>query len=177
MRTLSAREVLDRLGRGEPVRDAQVSVPFDLRVLCDGDDLCVPVRLAGCRLAGLSAACVQFHDPVVLKHCTVESAEGAFFAAYFLAGLHLSGCSFQSAVDFQCGGHNKAPRAVLIEDTTFAGFVNFLDCWFEGPVAVRRCRFEAGTNLLGNKGRPYEVQFDLPPVIEGNHGDLGLDGG
>ncbi len=177
MRTLSADEVLERLGRGEPVHDARVSVPLDLRGHCDGDDVRVPIRLAGCRLAGLSAACVQIHEPVVLERCTVESAEGTFFAAYFLAGLHITGCSLQSAVDFQCGGHNKAPRAVLVEDSTFAGFVNFLDCWFEGPVVVRRCRFEVGTNLLGNRGRPYEVRFEVPPLIEGNHGDLGRDGG
>jgi hypothetical protein len=31
-------------------------------------------------------------------------------------------------------------------------------------------------NLLGNKDQPCEVRFDVPPAIEDNHGDLGLDG-
>jgi hypothetical protein len=177
MRTLSTEEVVELLRRGEPVRDARVSDPLDLRVLCDGDSLRVPVRLAGCHLSVLSAVCVQFHEPVVLEDCTLEAAPGAFFAAYFLGGLQISRCSFRSGVDFQCGGHNQGPRTVLIEDTTFEGFVNFLDCWFTGPVMVRRCRFEGGSNLLGNKGRPFAVQFDVPPVVEDDVGDLGLDGG
>lgn len=38
---------------------------------------------------------------------------------------------------------------------------------------VRSCRFEGRTNLLGKKGRPYAVQFNVPPVVEENAGDLG----
>lgn len=177
MRTRFGKDVLELLNRGEPVRDADVVEPLDLRLLCDGDALHVPIRLAGCRLAGLSGACVQFHAPVVLENCTIEAAEGSFFAAYFLAGLRVSGCTFRSPLDLQCGGHNQGGSEVVLTDSIFKGFVNFFDCWFEGPVMIRRCRFEGGANLLGNKGQPCEVRFDLPPVIEDNVGALDLDGG
>jgi hypothetical protein len=176
MRTQFGDAVLDLLRRGEPVRNATFADPLDLRLLCEGDDLRVPVRLTGCRLRRLDAACVQFHEPVVLEGCTVESP-ACFFATYFLAGLRVQGCTFSSALDFQCGGHNQGGSAILLADCTFRGFVNFFDCWFEGPVVVRRCHFQGGTNLLGNKGQPYEVRFDVPPVIEGNEGELGRDGG
>jgi hypothetical protein len=97
--------------------------------------------------------------------------------AYFFAGLRVAGCTFESPVDFQCGGHNEGEHEVVLYATAFRGFVNFFDCWFRGPVVVRDCRFEGGTNLLGNRGQPYEVHFDVPPVIEDDEGNLGLDGG
>jgi hypothetical protein len=65
----------------------------------------------------------------------------------------------------------------VLERTTFGGFVNFFDCWFTGPVVIRRCRFEGGTNLLGNGGQSVAVQFDVPPAIEENLRNLGVDGG
>jgi hypothetical protein len=171
-----AEEILGLLRRGEPVREAEASGPLDLRVLCGGDDLRVPVRLAGCRLWRLDADCVQFHQPVILEGCVVES-EASFFAAYFLAGLRVESCTFQSGLDLQCGGHNRGGHKITLAGTAFEGFVNFFDCWFEGPVVVRGCRFGGGTNLLGNQGRPYGVRFDVPPDVEGNWGDLSLDVG
>jgi uncharacterized protein (TIGR02996 family) len=176
--TAPAAEVLAALRRGEPICDTTVEGLLDLHLLCEGDDLRLPVRLGGCRLQGLDGVCIQFHRPVLLGYCTVEGVEGrSFYAAYFLGGLHVTGCSFESSVDFQCGGHNQAGHAFVLEGTSFRGFVDFFDCWFTGPVMIRGCTFERGTNLLGNLHTPGRVQFDVPPCIEGNKGRLDCDGG
>jgi hypothetical protein len=177
VRTLSAAEALGLLRRGEAVRDARILEPLDLRALTEGDELFLPVHFADCLLRQVEAVDLQFHERVALQNCTVQSADSAFFAAYFVGGLSVTGCTFESEVDFQCGGHNQGGAVVALEGNTFRGFVNFFDCWFEGPVVVRRYRFEGGTNLLGNQGHPCRVTFDVPPVIEENFGDLALDGG
>jgi hypothetical protein len=158
------------------VRNAAVAESIDLRAVCEEDELRLPICFAGCNLRRIEAVCVRFHEPVVLEGNVIE-AEGTFFASYFLAGLRVASCQFGSVVDVQGGGHNEGKREILLLNTTFKGFVNFFDCWFEGPVVVRGCRFEAGTNLLGNRGKPFAVQFDVPPVIEDNFGELSVDGG
>jgi hypothetical protein len=110
----------------------------------------------------------------VLEGCEIGNAE--LFSAYFLAGLSVAGCTFTGRVDFQCCGHNRSGTAVRLQDSRFLGFVNFFDCWYEGPFQVRGCAFEGGTNLLGNRGEPFEVQFDVQPELMGNTGTLDHDG-
>ena len=60
------------------------------------------------------------------------------------------------------GEGNKDGSIFALKDTVFHEFVNFLDCTFDGPVEIRGCRFEKGTNLLGNRGQPYAAQFRAP---------------
>lgn len=59
----------------------------------------------------------------------------------------------------------------------FIHFVNFFDCWYLGPVVIRRCHFVAGTNLLGNVDQPFVTSFKIPPVIEDTTGTLTMNGG
>lgn len=176
MRDWTAGEVLDHLKRGLPIRDARVADHVDLRDLCEPDGMRarVPVTFSGCELRALSGAIIEFEGPVVLKRTVVSAA--VFCGAYFLGGLRVEGCRFESDVDFGAGGHNRDGSELALTDTVFGGFVDFYDCWFEGPVLIRRCAFEKGTNLLGNVGEPIEVSFDVPPVIEETTGDLALSG-
>ncbi len=172
---ISPREALKRLGRDGVLLDVRVSGPLDLRSICDGDRMVRALRFERVALAGISAACVQFARPVDFRDCTIEDAD--FFAAYFLGGLLISSCRFAGPCNFECGGHNQGGSVVRIADTVFEEFVNFFDCWYEGPVEVHRCSFRGGTNLLGNKGEPFVVQFDAPPSLVGNAGTIDADGG
>jgi hypothetical protein len=95
-------------------------------------------------------------------------------SSYFSGGLLIDRCMLAST-HLSCGGHNRGGTAIVLSATTFKAFVDFADCQFEGPVLVRKCAFEAGTNLLGNRERPDRVQFAVPPVLTDNRGRLDLD--
>ncbi|UQN06553.1 hypothetical protein [Deinococcus sp. QL22] len=172
---MTAAEALQRLKTGEGLVGVEVRGQLDLQALEDTGGVRLPVLLRGCRLPAVDASDLVFHAPVTFERCHVDAA--LFYAAYFLQGARFEACTFGGDVTFECGGHNEAPAAFTLLNCTFQGFVNFFDNWYPGPVEVRGCRFEGGTNLLGNRGQPYEVAFDLPPQIEGNSGVLDADGG
>jgi hypothetical protein len=175
MRDWSVDEVLEHLRQGRAVRDANVAGLLDLDSLAVGDArrVNVPVLFLDCHLGGLLAPVLEFSEPVVLERTVIRGAV-SFPSGYFLRGLRVGACRFESDADFACGGHNAEDAAFALIDSHFAGFVNFFDCWFQGPVEVRRCAFAGGTNLRGNTRQPYEVRFDVPPVIEGVTGVLDL---
>jgi hypothetical protein len=128
-----------------------------------------------CVLADVDAACEVFSAHVVFENCRIKKA--LLHATYFLGGISVRNCRFQSDVDFQAGGHNNQGATVGLYDTVFEGFVNFADCLFLGPVEVRRCRFMKGTNLLGNRGdRGTEVEFHGGCLVDENVGDVAKNG-
>jgi hypothetical protein len=175
MKVLSGREAIDAIARTGALSDAQIQGPLSLRLLCDNDETCsTEIRLKRCQIELVDAPCVAFTRPVTLEDCTLARAE--FFSSYFLQGLSIRGTRFASPVDFQCGGHNGVDFPVRILDTVFEGFANFFDCWYMGPVEVMRCKFQRGTNLLGNKTMPYRVKFDVSPVVLDNEGFMDMDG-
>ena len=79
-------------------------------------------------------------------------------------------CTVHCRVDWFAGGHNNKP--ILIQDCTFKEFVDVGDCWFHDVVRLERVQFEKGTNLLGDRGSPYQVDFDTEPQIIGVEGIL-----
>ncbi|TDE85330.1 hypothetical protein [Deinococcus sp. S9] len=172
-RRLPAEEALALLLQEQPVEDATITGELRFYGLPD-QQVGAPVILRRCHVESLLGTCAAFHAPVVMEDCTFERAD--FYATYFLAGATFAHCSFAQGVDFQCGGHNEPPTEFRLERCWFGGFVNFFDNWFPGPVVVRDCTFEEGSNLLGNVGQPFEVLFEVPPLLEGNSGDLTLDG-
>lgn len=177
MRNASVEEVLDLLRRGLPLRELLVAEPISIESLAINERITQPIEIVGCQLHSLNAISLRFESSVVIKDSLIENTNGSFAFSYFLGGLIIQECTFESKVDFQCGGHNKNSNCFLIADSTFKKFVNFFDCWFEGPVEIRNCDFEAGTNLLGNQDAPYAATFKLPPVIENNIGVMNLSGG
>jgi hypothetical protein len=135
----------------------------------------IQLHLSECEVDDLDLACVAFQNQVVMENTLVRKT--SMHATYFLGGASVRSCQFQGDVDFQAGGHNSENAIVGLYDTVFHGFVNFADCWFFGPVEVRRCRFMKGTNLLGNRGRSgTEVQFDGAYLVDENVGDVAKDG-
>src|SRR5262249_38849990 len=113
----------------------------------------VPIRFVGCSFGKVDISFLQFEGAVRFEACSIESLFG--MSSYFFAGLVIERCVLTSSTDLSCGGHNRGGHSVVLADTTFAAFVDFTDCWFEGPVVVQRCTFGGGTNLLGNREQPY----------------------
>jgi hypothetical protein len=175
VRILSGDEALKELANTGVLTDAQVHGSISLTSIAADEMYEAPITIARCDIDALDACCVQFTKPVMLEDCLIDIGE--FFAAYFLAGLTVRACRFKSRAWFQSGGHNRNATVVRFMDTTFESFANFLDGWYEGPFELRRCTFRKGTNLLGNIGQPFQVRFDLSPVLEDNVGDLNVDGG
>lgn len=173
METVSADEAIAALRRGQPLSDVAVAGTLGLEVLAEDGVVRIPIRIARCRLAAVVGVFLRFDAPVAIASSTLGAL--TFTSASFPGGLDLEGCIVDGAVDLQCGGHNARDRSFQLSRCVFRDFVNFFDCWFEGPVIVRGCSFERGTNLLGNVGGPAAVQFDVPPVLESNVGALDRD--
>jgi len=131
------------------------------------------ISFINCEITSIKSMLIEYNKPLKLKNCVIETAD--FHANYFMDGLLIERCEFKSAVDFQCGGHNKSDKFISMKNSKFNGFVNFFDCYFGGPVEIVNCEFAEGTNLLGNKNKPYEVYFEVKPILKKNVGNLNLD--
>jgi len=138
----------------------------------------------------------NFDRKIVIDNCVFEFFEGIssqflkqvrltnsefkkcdFTFTYFLGGLEIQNCVFESYLDFQAGGHNKDGSEFSIRNSTFKNFVNFFDCWYESAVIIENNDFQQGTNLLGkHTSSGIETTFDVQPVIENNRGKLDIDG-
>ena len=159
------------LAQGRAMSGVRIDQTLDFSTWGIEIEISEPITIEDCVLDSLKAVCCYFQSPVVLRNTKILG-DASFYAGYFFRGLCITGCEFLGELDFQCGGHNKNDNKVILKSTRFDGFVNFFDCWYEGPFIVRDCNFNGGTNLLGNKGQSYEVQFDVPAVIEGTIGKL-----
>lgn len=182
MERISAIEALQRLNAGAAVVNAEVLEPIDLRALCPPhpqflhDIIPCRIEFRSCRLNSLDAMEAFFQERVTLIDTRVEAQHGSFWCCYFFKGAEIERCEFLRPLDFSCGEGNKDGSIFALRDTVFHEFVNFLDCFFDGPVEIRGCRFEKGTNLLGNRGQPYAAQFRALRVLDGNEGRMDIDG-
>lgn len=173
---MRASDAVRTLSQGVPLVGQQIEAALNLTELVVDDNITVPITIRDCTIDSIDGSHCQFSEPVVLDNVVILR-DTSFFASYFFAGVHIRRSQFGGTLDFQCGGHNKGTNQFLLDGCQFAGFVNFFDCWFEGPVIVRECRFRSGSNLFGNDGQPYAVRFDVCPVLKANSGALDLDGG
>lgn len=176
MNAMDASHALDLLQSGQPLQGVHVDT-LDLGSFWGHgqDEVRVPIIVRDSRIDALDSSCLAFHQRFIFERCHLGNV--VCFATYFLAGAQFIECTFDGPVTFECGGHNEPPASFILNDCTFADFVNFFDCWYPGPVDIRRCHFVAGTNLLGNVNQPFVTSFDLPPLIEDNTGTLSMDGG
>jgi hypothetical protein len=136
-------------------------------------DVDLPISIRGCHVQKMDTFGVTFLAPIEIVKSTVECMD--FFSCFFLGGLKISQCRFHEPARILWGGHNKG-TVVLIENTVFEEFVDFRDCWFMGPVRLHNVQFKKGSNLLGLKGSPVAVTFDVPAELEFVEGDIEMDG-
>ena len=134
-----------------------------------------PITFKNCYLKNFIAGECAYVRIMVLEGCVFEQA--AFDTCYANSGMTLDRCQFRNDIFlFAWSGNNQQGKPIIISDCIFDGFVDMYDAWFEGPITVSRNRFIKGTNLLGNRGQPYQVRFDVAPIIEENERKLDLDG-
>lgn len=163
---LAAAAALEWLRAGRPVCGYHIVGKLEVYNYIHID---YPVEIENCWVEELAGPAMSYRQPVQLLNSHFVRCEFVF--AYFLHGLTIEGCTFESYLDFQAGGHNKPGYSIQLLNNTFHGFVNFFDCWYEANVQVEGNDFCQGTNLLGAP-QGYPVEFDVPPIILNNTGAL-----
>lgn len=131
------------------------------------------ITFINCEIGSIISPSTIFFKPFTLKNCILHHA--SFSSNSFREGLIIDNCEILSNVTFEAGGHNKIDKPIKLLNSKFHGVIDFFDCWFQGPVEIINCEFIKGTNLLGNKGEPFEVGFDFKPTINSNEGRLDLN--
>jgi hypothetical protein len=141
----------------------------------DGDYIDRAVTFYNCQIKALDASYCTFNKKLTLVDCIIEAA--LLSTSFFLSGLTIERCTFKNDIFlFSAGGHNAKDKPIIIHDTIFEGYVDMNDAWFMGPLIISKCNFKKGSNLLGNKGQPFVVTFDIKPELIDNQGNLSLDG-
>ena len=166
---ITTERATDLLKDGQPLIDVYVDGELKIEI---NDIWDKEVVFENCILEYFSGSVTQFNKPVRLINCHFKECQ--FIFTYFLGGLTIDNCTFDSYLDFQAGGHNKTANSVIITNNNFKNFVNFFDCWYENEVTISNNKFHKGTNLLG---RPYNipVTFDIKPTIKDNFGELDIN--
>jgi len=164
----SANSALEDIQNGIPLIDIKVDERISLNYQLEY----APIKLLNCEIKELDFAGIEFKEFVELRSCQIHDFNLSFSS--FKKGLVIENCTFNGFIDFQSGGHNE--EKITINSNQFLGFISFFDRWFKSDLVVQYNHFHKGTNLLGNCGEPYEVQFEVTPVINDNNGDLDVDG-
>lgn len=155
---ISGDEAIELIKNNQPIRGKVVVGQINLTNFLD-DSNNFSVIIDNSAIDELMASCVNFNKQVVLRSSTFKKCEFQF--TYFLRGLLIKDSTFDSYLNFQCGGHNQPQTRIEILSNEFNDFVNFFDCIYSGPVIIKNNEFKRGTNILGNKGKAFETQFDL----------------
>jgi hypothetical protein len=176
-KVISQNEITEKLKKEKKISNYKISIPLNLRKLLKvkKDQLSIEISFENCDINEIIFESIEFFKKITIKNSKIKSAN--FFSSYFIGGLTIESCEFENEVDFQCGGHNMDGAEIRFVDNIFSNFVNFFDCYFIGPFIMKNNIFKKGTNLLGNKGEPYEVTFETEPKIENIKGNLELNGG
>jgi hypothetical protein len=164
---LSSIEAKAILENGTPLENSTIIGVLNLDF---GNDWNKKIVFENCTIENLSCIMIQFKKRITFRHCLLKKA--SFNFCYFLGGLTIENCSFQSYLDFEAGGHNDLEENILIKDNYFERFVNFFDCWFTGPISVINNEFIKGTNILS---KDQYLTVDIPVFSENNVGDLGIE--
>jgi hypothetical protein len=169
---ISAEEATVLIGNNQPLINCHIQGTLDLHKSSHGH--ANGLVLDNCYVEELVYPCVRFTKSVKLTKTHIRKSTS--HGVYFLDGLLMENCICDAYLDFEAGGHNAPGTSFVLNNSTFHGFVSFLDAWFQGDVTVTNNLFKNGTNLLGNRGTPLEAGFDFEPTIKNNSGRIDDNG-
>lgn len=170
---ISAERAIELILDHKSLIDYYICGDLDLYNIRDKLSSNYTLTIENCIIKSLNCSGLNFQNQVKLIHSFFDNC--SFHSAYFISGLLINGCTFDNYLDFEAGGHNKEGTNFTLINSNFKSFVNFFDCWFQSEVIINNNNFQMGTNLLGFKGLPYEVTFEVDPIIEDNIGILNHD--
>jgi len=164
---ISSERATDLLTEGKPLSDLFIEgeVKIEISDVWDKD-----VVIENCIIENFFGSVTQFKKPVKFQNSKFLNCQFVF--TYFLGGLIIENCTFENYLDFQAGGHNQLGSSVIIKNNEFQDFVNFFDCWYEGPVIITDNNFQKGTNLMSKE---QLLTFDVPPQVSNNQGSLNIE--
>jgi len=164
---ITGENAFELLDMGKPIKDCYVDGKVELVISGSWDK---PVTIENCIVENFAGNVTQFEKPVRFSNTHFKNC--AFLYSYFIGGLVIQNCTFESYLDFQAGGHNKPTNEIIIENSDFNDFVNFFDCWFQGPISIIGNKFHKGTNIGSQK---QLITFDFPPTIKDNVGEINVE--
>lgn len=108
------------------------------------------------------------------KVIIIDSIIHGFHAigARFDKGLLLQGCIFNNKLSLEASGQNYGAAKIEIENNIFNCYVDFFDAHFLGSILFKNNILNAGSNLLGNKGLPWETMSKEDIIVSNNFGNL-----
>ena len=137
------------------------------------DEFLKSIVIENCKINIIDFSVAQFHKLVLINNSRINKA--ILLGTYLFEGLQIQKSTITKEFLFQCGGHNKINFPIQIENTIFKCFADFEDCWFTGKVKLKHVEFQKGSNLLGNKNTPVEVEFERGIDIENVQGDIKIN--
>ena len=134
---------------------------------------------------------LDFNTELLFKNCNIDSFGDTikvytkkitftdcelghiwFYGTCFSGGLEMKSCSLKDISHFHAIGHNLDPNEFIIDSCTFNDYVDFFDCYFEGPVKIINNDFRQGTNIGIYLQRPFGIKDGIDYIIENNKGDV-----
>jgi hypothetical protein len=169
---ISSENAIELILRGQEIANFHITGTTDFCKI--EKELNRELVIQDCFIENLVSISAEYRHSLRLVRSHLNKC--SFNYTYFIGGLTIRDCTFDSYLDFEAGGHNQNNCKFQIAQSSFDGFVNFFDCRFQSHVEIVGNEFKRGTNLLGNMDKPFRVQFDSPALIENNRGQIDLDG-
>ncbi|AEA45692.1 hypothetical protein [Fluviicola taffensis] len=148
---------------------------IDLTSLMQSDkfDFNTELIFENCNIHSIGDSIKLYSKKISFIDCEIGSIW--FQGTHFIGGLELKNCSVSNYSYLQAIGHNLAPNEFIIDNCVFNDYVDFFDCYFEGPVQITNNDFRQGTNIGIYLQRPFGILADINYKIENNKGDIFKD--
>ncbi len=164
---ITGDKATELIKNGTPLVGKEVEGKIDLVNIDNWEKVIV---IDNCIIDNFEGTITRFQKPICFQKSHFKDCK--FLFSYFLEGLLIKDCTFDSYLDFQAGGHNKTGHPIIIENNTFLSFVSFWDCCYNGEVLICNNNFIKGTNIDSKK---QMITFDIPPTISNNAGEINIE--
>lgn len=164
---ISSQRATDLLKSGQQIIGAYIG--GEIKILGESD-WSTEILISDCIVEYFEGSVSTFSQPV--KFINTHFKDCKFTFSFFLKGLIIENCTFDSYLDLQSGGHSQIRYPIIIKNNKFLGFVNFFDCWYKTDVFITGNTFFKGTNI---ESKTQLITFDVPPVISNNTGQTNIE--